>query len=87
MLLISPQKPFPFSRYLSFCYDFLIMKQNGLIRKIRLISYFITSQPGYQTIVIHILPNISLRNISRSKDNQTIKFGQLIEWLFLKNQT
>ena len=33
-----------------------------------------TSQPGKQTIVIHILPNIS-----RSKDNQAMKFGQLIE--------
>ena len=33
-----------------------------------------TSQRGYQTIVIHILPNIS-----RSKGNQTMKFGQLIE--------
>ena len=34
-----------------------------------------TSQPGLQTIVIHILPNVS-----RSKGNQTIKFGQLIEY-------
>ena len=34
-----------------------------------------TSQPGQQTIVIHILPNIS-----RSKGNQTMKFGQLIEY-------
>ena len=33
-----------------------------------------TSQPGYQTIAIHILPNIS-----RSKGNQAMKFGQLIE--------
>ena len=33
-----------------------------------------TSQPGYQTIGIHILPNIS-----RSKGNKVIKFGQLIE--------
>ena len=33
-----------------------------------------TSQPGQKTIVIHMLPNIS-----RSKCNQTIKFGQLIE--------
>ena len=32
------------------------------------------SLPGQQTIVIHILPNIS-----RSKGNQTMKFGQLIE--------
>ena len=34
-----------------------------------------TSQPGKQTIKIHILPNI-LRN----KDNQTVKFGQLTEY-------
>ena len=34
-----------------------------------------TSQPGYQTIAIHILPNIS-----RSKGNQAMKFGQLIEY-------
>ena len=34
----------------------------------------LTLQPGKQTIAIHILPNIS-----RSKDNQTMKFGQLIE--------
>ena len=42
------------------------------------------SQPGYQAIVTHILPNIA-----RSKGNQKIKFGQLIEcnmWnIFLKN--
>ena len=34
-----------------------------------------TSQPGKQTIAIHILPYIP-----RSKDNQTVKFGQLIEY-------
>ena len=34
-----------------------------------------TLQPGYQTIVIHILPNIS-----RSKGTQLMKFGQLIEY-------
>ena len=39
-----------------------------------LISIFLTSQPGYQTIVIHIF-----LNILRSKDNQIMKFGQLIE--------
>ena len=39
-------------------------REIGLIRKIRLIS-----------ITIHILPNIS-----RSKGNQTIKFGQVIEY-------
>ena len=34
-----------------------------------------TSQPGKQTNAIQILPNIS-----RSKGNQTMKFGQLIEY-------
>ena len=34
-----------------------------------------TSQPGLQTIAIHILPNIS-----QSKGNQTMKFGELIEY-------
>ena len=42
-----------------------------------------TSQPGKKAIAIHILPNIS-----RSKGNQTMKFGQLIEYnmknIFLK---
>ena len=32
------------------------------------------SQPGLQTIAIHILPNIT-----QSKGNQTMKFSQLIE--------
>ena len=45
-----------------------------------------TLQPGKQTFAIHILPNIS-----KSKDNQTIKFGQLIEYnmknIFLKSYT
>ena len=39
-----------------------------------------TSQPGKLTIAIHILPHIS-----RSKDNQTVKFGQLIEYNMRKN--
>ena len=34
-----------------------------------------TSQPGKQTIAIHILPNIS-----RSKGNQAIKLGRLIQY-------
>ena len=43
-----------------------------------------TSQPGLQTIAIHILPNIS-----QSKSNQTMKFGQSIEYnkrnIFVQN--
>ena len=46
-----------------------------MVRKIGLISKFMTSQPGQQTIAIHVLPNIS-----RSKDDQTIKFCQLLEY-------
>ena len=56
-----------------------------MIRKIRLISEFMTSQPGKQTISILILPNIS-----RNKGNQTMKSGQLIEYeknFFLENHT
>ena len=34
-----------------------------------------TSQTGKQTIGIHML-----LNISRSKDNRTMKFGQLIQY-------
>ena len=33
------------------------------------------SQPGQQAIAVHILTNIS-----RSKGNHTIKFGQLIDY-------
>ena len=46
-----------------------------MIRKIRLISKFVKSQPGKQTIAIYILPNIS-----RRKGSQTVKFGQSIEY-------
>ena len=34
-----------------------------------------TSEPGWYTFIKHILPNIS-----RSKHNQTMKFGQLIQY-------
>ena len=55
-----------------------------MIRKLRLFSKFMTSQTGKQIITIHILPYIS-----RSKDNQVIKFGQLLEYngrnIFFKN--
>ena len=55
-----------FSRYLSFCH---------VEKTARFISKWMTSQPGQQRIAIHILPNIS-----RSKGNQTMKFGQLIDY-------
>ena len=68
------KKLFLFLRYLSFCLDYLVTLKNGLIRKIRLISKFMTSCPGKQTISIHTLPNIS-----KSKGKHTMKFCQLRE--------
>ena len=61
-----------------------MFQKNDLFGKIRLLSKFMSPQPGKQTIVIHILSNIS-----RSKGNQSIKCGQLIEYnmtnIFLEN--
>ena len=34
-----------------------------------------TSQPGWQTITMHVVPNIP-----RNKSNQTVEIGQLIEY-------
>ena len=55
------------------------MYKNGLIRKISLVSKLMKSQPGKQTIAIHILPYIS-----KIEDNQTVTFGQLIEYKIRK---
>ena len=46
-----------------------------MIRKLRLISKFITLKTGKQIIAIHILPIISKNN-----GNYRTKFGQLIEY-------
>ena len=62
-----------FPRYSNFCFDFLVMQENSFIKKMSLISKFMTSQPGSQTILTHIL-----RIILRSIVNHTIKFGQLV---------
>ena len=45
------------------------------MRKLRLISKVLTSQTGKQINTVHKLPKTS-----RSKDNQTMKFGKLIEY-------
>ena len=66
-------KPLFVLKILNCCLNFLVMWKNGLIRKM-LISKFMTSQPGKQTIAMHIWSNIS-----RRKCNRTMKFGQLIE--------
>ena len=64
-----------FFRYWNFCPDFFGYVENGLIRKLMLISKIVTSQTGKQIIAIHILSNIS-----RSIDNQTTKNGRFIEY-------
>ena len=71
-----------FLRHLQFCSDFLIMRENGLIRKLRFISKYMTSS-GKQTSTM-----LMLLNILRSKGKQAMKFDQLIEYnlrnIFLK---
>ena len=81
MPFISPQKLFSFSRYLKFCLDFLLMWKNGLIRKLRLFSKLMKSQPGKKTIATHILPNIfgqiigyNIRNNFQEKSSK--KYGE-----------
>ena len=59
-----------------FVMTFWSCRKNSLIRKIRLTSKFMTSQPGWQAVAIHIFPNIS-----RSKGNQMMKLGQLKEYI------
>ena len=69
MLFISPQKLFSFSRYFTPCHDLLDMQ----ITRRGLISKFMTLQPGWEAIAIHILTSTS-----RNSGNQAIKFGELI---------
>ena len=73
--LFHLKSSFCFQDISSFVLTFWLFRKNGLIRKIRLVPKFMTSQPGYQTLTIHILPYIS-----ESKGNQTMTFGQLIEY-------
>ena len=51
------------------------MWENSLIRKLRQISKFMTSQTRGQTIIFNLF-----LDISKSKSNQTMKFSQLIEY-------
>ena len=52
------------------------VERKSLVRKVRLISKFMTSQLAYQTMAIHIFASTS-----RIKGNQTLKFGQVIEYM------
>ena len=70
MLFVSCLKPILFSRYLNFCLDFYGHVGKRPDKRARLIPEFMK-----QIITIDML-----RNISESKGNQAMKFGQLIEY-------
>ena len=58
---------------LRFCPDFFDHVENGLIKKPRLISKFMTSKIGKQIIAIHILPNTLIAQYlkkQRQPDNE-----------------
>ena len=57
-----------------FVFTFYTLQKIGRIRNQSKITKFVTSQPGKQTIRKHIITNIS-----RSNDNQPMKFSQSIE--------
>ena len=54
--------------------EVLAKQENSLIKKLNLISKFMTSKIERKINKIHILPNTS-----RSKGNQVMNFGQLIK--------
>ena len=66
-------KLFLFLRYSHFCLDFLVIQKKGLIRRLRLISKFMTSQTGQLIITIHMLSDIA-----RTEGNQAMKFVKLL---------
>ena len=80
---MKPLSPFVLNIF-KFLSWLLIVQKDGLIRKARLISKFLPSQPGKQTIVIHILLNISK---SRSLAQLNLVSWKNISWetFFLKN--
>ena len=68
--LFHLKKLFSYSKDFNFCLEFSVMQKIGMIKNIKLISKIMTSQPGKQTITIHILSSIL-----RKKGDQSMKFG------------
>ena len=63
---------------LRFCPDFFDHVKNGLIKKPRLISKFMTSKIGKQIIARHILPNTLIAQYlkkQRQPDNEIWSFN------------
>ena len=75
MFFISPGKLFSFWRYVV---TFWLCRRNGFIRKVRLISKFMTTQLSWQAIAIHIFYKIS--HIPISHKLKAMKFDNLIEY-------
>ena len=66
----SLKAPFVVKMFKFLSLTFWSCRKNCLIRKIMLMSKFVTSQPDLQTITIYMLPNIS-----RSKGHHTINLA------------
>ena len=68
----------------NFCVDILAMQKSSLITKIRLVFKVYGFTTWLTTIAMRIL-----HTISKNKENQTMKFGQFIEYnmekFFLEN--
>ena len=80
MLFLSSQKLFSFFRCLNFCPHLFSHVGKRLDKKVSCQfimsqSKLMTSHTGKQTIAINILPDIS-----KSKGNQTMKLGKLVEY-------
>ena len=75
MIFISPQKLFSFSKYLSFCRDFLVMQKKQFDQKDK-----VNLKIHYVTTWITNNCNAHIADYLRSKSNQTMKLGQLIEY-------
>ena len=65
--LFHLERPFHPQDIYIFFLDFFLMQKNGLIKKMRLTSNFVRSEPRKQTIIIHILSNISRNNDSHKE--------------------
>ena len=50
---------FSILQYLNFCPGFLVMRKNGLIKKLRLISKSMMSRTWLQAVMVRVLPNVS----------------------------
>ena len=71
------KKPFYFflkALFVLKIFKFLFYLFGHVEKRLELISKFVMPQPGKQTIMIHISPNIS-----QNKGNHSMKFGQFLE--------